>query len=555
MSMDADRQATSAPRLPARIAVKGKGLYRRWQFGTGANPRWQRYSRRLTRLLWAILFLALPVTSFPYFPSGLGGRTLVRPLAIYPLLLLVILVTLPRLLRRPLPRTFLPLLAFFVAAMISSVAALPADLEAYRGVSLIDRFARNGITLILGAAFYFTIALLPQSWEDLRFSLRWLYAGFGLALAWGSLQIPYVLVYYAPYFNLINSMQRFVSARKLFSTRISGLTYEPKWFAEQICFLLLPWLLGAVITRRSVFNWRYKFITVEAVMLVWAAGVLVFTFSRTGLAILGVLIILGYLTYRSTERPEAPRAGAAAAPAKEALRLASPRKQRPFLRRAIEVLLLLSVFTTALVVVGSQNPYFSRLWRYWTEARRRNKTYLEYIAFEQRFVYWQTAFQMFEDHPLFGVGLGNYAFYFDQTLPDRPWNNQVEIVRQITPGEGRDRLITPKNLFARLLAETGIIGAMLFLMYFLAVLGCILYLWLAPGKGGFQPEARFWGISGLFAVVVFMVVIFSFDSFALPNMWVVFGLLTAAAHLPEAARAVTHSEPAEPSGRHSHHGA
>ena len=532
--------------------------------GQGSSPgrsflaRVQRYYPLVVRLLWGFLFVALPVTSFPYFPSGLGGRTLVRPLAVYPLLLLALLVTLPRLLRRPLPRTFLPLLAFGLAAMISSVAALTVDLEAYRGVTLLERFARNLVTLALGSAFYVTIALLPQSWEDLRFSLRWLYAGFGLALAWGTLQIPYVVVFVQPYFDLLNGLQRFISARKLFPTRISGLTYEPKWFAEQICFLLLPWLLSAVITRRSLFAWRYRFITVEAIMLAWAAGVLVFTFSRTGLAILGLLIFLGYLAFRyhaasslSADDERAPASTPAAAKAN-----ASRHKAYRGLKRSIEAVLLVSVFAGAVVVVGSQNPYFSRLWRYWTDARRRNKTYLEFIAFEQRFVYWQTAFQMFADHPLIGVGLGNYAFYFDQTLPDRPWNNQVEIVRQITPGEGRDRLITPKNLFARLLAETGILGTALFTSFILAVTGCLALLWLAPpatappaAPANAQPaispapnnqppsarqaEARFWAIGGVLAMIVFSVVTFSFDSFALPNMWVIFGLITAAAHLPE----------------------
>jgi hypothetical protein len=37
----------------------------------------------------------------------------------------------------------------------------------------------------------------------------------------------------------------------------------------------------------------------------------------------------------------------------------------------------------------------------------------------------------------------------------------------------------------------------------------------------------------MLAMVVFAIVIFSFDSFAFPNMWVVFGLITSAAHLAD----------------------
>jgi hypothetical protein len=35
-------------------------------------------------------------------------------------------------------------------------------------------------------------------------------------------------------------------------------------------------------------------------------------------------------------------------------------------------------------------------------------------------------------------------------------------------------------------------------------------------------------------MVVFLVITFSFVSFAIPNMWIAFGLISAAAHLPEA---------------------
>jgi len=179
-------------------------------------------------------------------------------------------------------------------------------------------------------------------------------------------------------------------------------------------------------------------------------------------------------------------------------------------------------------LVGSQNPYFSRLWRYWTENKARSRTYLEYIAFEQRFVYWATALRIYQQNPWVGVGLGNYAFYFAEMIPDQPYDQQKEVMRQITPGEGRDRLITPKNLYARLISETGLLGMVAFTAFLLAVVGSLLYLWFSPSS-----EQRYWGVSGALAIFVFAFVTFSFDSFALPNMWVVFGMITAAARLDD----------------------
>jgi O-Antigen ligase len=493
------------------------------------------------KICWALLFLALPVTSFPYFPGEIGGKTLVRPLALYPLVILVCLVTIPRMLKRPLPKTFLPLLAFIIVATISSTVSFASDLDSLRGVSAASRLLRNMITLGIGVAFYFTFTLLHENWDDLKLSLRWLYVGFALALSWGSLQALYVIHFSPRYFAILNRLQTFISSRKLFTTRISGMTYEPKWFAEQICFLLFPWLLGSVLTRRSQFSWRYKWITVELILLVWAAVILVFTFSRTGLFILIGLTVLAFIffrhdildrRYRIREQKES-----GIQPVKSTRRIWRQKKGYIILEAA----LIASILMAVLFVIGSQNPYFSRFWRYFTEAKKRNRTYLEFIAVEQRFIYLETGLRMFSDYPLLGVGLGNYAFYFDQSLPDQLYSQQPEIIRQTTPVEGRDRLITPKNLLARLLAETGFLGTSTFLTFILAIVGCTVYL-LRFSPVAKQPdlsrasEQRFWGMSAFLSLMVFSVIIFSFDSFALPNMWVVFGLITAAAHIPERAQ-------------------
>lgn len=468
---------------------------------------------RIARFAWAFFFLALPVTSFPFLPDELGGKALVRPLAVYPLLVLLILITLPRLFKEPLPLTFLPLFGFIMAAMISSAFAFTADLEAYRGVSLAERFIRSLITLGLGTSFYWTVALLPKSWSDLRFSLRWLYGGMALALLWGSLQALYVIHYIPRYFKLLNLAQSYISTRKLFATRISGLTYEPKWFAEQIIFLLLPWLLGSILARRTIFPWRFRWLTVEHLLFVWACGVLVFTYSRTGLFVLAALVILAFGYYRAGSHRKAVQSGA------------TPRR---WMKRWIELIALLALLMGGMLIVGSQNPYFSRLWRYWTENKARSRTYLEYIAFEQRFVYWATALRVYQQNPWVGVGLGNYAFYFAEMIPDQPYDQQKEVMRQITPGDGRDRLITPKNLYARLISETGLLGTATFSAFLLAMIGNLFYLWFSPA-----PEQKYWAVSGALAIFVFAFVIFSFDSFALPNMWVVFGMITAAARLED----------------------
>lgn len=472
--------------------------------------------RSLITAAWALLFITLPVTSFPFFPGDIGGKTLVRPLAVYPLILLVLLVMVPRLFTQQLPRTFLPLFAFITIAVISSIAAFTLDIELLRGISLIPRFIRNITALAIGCAFYLTIVLINRSQADIDFSLRWVYIGFAIALLWGSLQAVYVIFYSDRYFELISQMQNLFSTRKLFPTRISGLTYEPKWFAEQIGFLLLPWLFGSILTNRSVFDWRFGRLSIEWLLLIWSAIIVLFTFSRTGLFLLFSLSLISLLVYRLKRSGQKPP---------ESLEKKEPNFRRLIFATVIVISIIFLTFT-----VASQNRYISRFWRYWTEDPPGKKTYLEYIAFQQRFIYWQTALRIFEEYPVLGVGLGNYAFFFDEMLPDQPYNRQPEIVRQLTPVEGRNRLITPKNLYARLLAETGMLGTLTFTTFIFAIIGCTLYLIFSE-----SVELKSWGISAMLGMIGFVFVIFSYDSFALPNMWVVFGLITAATHASEPA--------------------
>jgi len=75
-----------------------------------------------------------------------------------------------------------------------------------------------------------------------------------------------------------------------------------------------------------------------------------------------------------------------------------------------------------------------------------------------RFAMWDSASRMFADHPLIGVGLGNYYdLYRNQYFDPVPWEKA---------GNGPDGLTHkhPHNIFLYLLAETGVVGFSSFLL-------------------------------------------------------------------------------------------
>ncbi len=476
--------------------------------------------RFLTKSSWILFFLCLPVISFPFFPSAIGGDAIVRPLIIYPLIILFLVATINRLFTVPIPRTILNLLPFIIAAAISSIISYRLDIAPAMGVSTLDRILRSFITLGLGVAIYVTVSLVPRSYDDIRSSLRWLYAGFSLAMFWGSLQAVYVLRFSSSYFYLVSEIQKYLSIRKLFTTRISGPTYEPNWFAMQLSLLIVPWLLAAVLRGHSVFKWRWRWITIELILLLWSFILIPLTFSRAGLIVLIGVTFIGFIFFRSRGKWFSSHKGSS-----------SKLIFAPIIEAGV-VILGVVVLT---YLVGRNNEFFSRIWLYWSDFKDPSISgYFDYLGFGARFIYSETALRIFNRFPIFGVGLGNYAFFFKDMLPDQPLAVIPEVLRLVTPGVGQNQLITSKNLYFRLLAETGLIGLATFLAFVIAVLGCAIYLRLSPNE-----EINYYGVAGLLGMLAFTVGAFSYDSFAIPNMWVVFGLITAASRLSRTQDAIS----------------
>jgi O-antigen ligase len=264
----------------------------------------------------------------------------------------------------------------------------------------------------------------------------------------------------------------------------------------------MPWLFASVMSATTVFRWRWRWLTVEMLLLVWAAVVLVFTYSRAGLLFFAVQMVMALLFHPRREG-------------------ASGNRWRIYMKRVLLIGMIIVLLAVVAFIAGARNNYFARLWRYWFDDDSTG-TYFQYIAFEQRFTYWGTAFQIFEDHPVMGIGLGNFTFYFQEQLSDRPLYPTPELLLKLVPEQGRNQVVVTKNLFARLLAESGLLGTATYVSFLAAILGCAAYLYLAP-----QREQRFWGQAGFLALIVFIGVSFSVDSFAIPNAWIVFGLVTA----------------------------
>ncbi len=461
----------------------------------------------LPRTLWALAMLTLPVTSFRWFP-GLGESTLVRPLALYPLaLLLPLLLVLAW--RKKIQLTWagafvalgvFVLFALFASSIGSLINPIPLRGQVYDG-----RAIRALVTLIIGIAFFVSAVWMNKDEEDLRFTVQWIFAGLCLNIAWSGLQ---AVTFYTGLLEkeMVTHWQLAFSMRELVRTnRISGLAYEPAWLAGQIATTFFPFLFAAVLTKYRL----TRLLWLEPALLVLTTLVLLATYSRGGLLIVvgtsGLMMLLfgrdilkGMWTWFIGGFKE--------------------RRFMSFIFRLSIIIAFVGIIVGAFVFLSQKN-YFRRLWEINADSLSE---YIVDINAGARGAYSVGALGAFSEYPLTGVGLGGSGFYIYQNLPDWALTTVPEIAKQLNPS---NRLYpNPKNLYVRLLAETGLFGFVLFIAFLFNALGETLSLFKRN-----EPWARFAVVAGVFAWVAIALYNFTQDSLTTPNIWIVPGILVGLA--------------------------
>jgi len=455
----------------------------------------------ITRFLWGATLFMLPVTSFRYFPF-MGDGTLVRPLSFYPIALLIpVLIFQLWRGKTSIPRvgTWIPLIAFVLFALVASSYGALLDPLPLRGQDYFGRVVRAWVTVVIGLSFFVAAVWMNRNEDDLRFTLRWLLAGFVMDVMWSGVQS---LTFYTHILSkvTVTHWQRIFSMRELVRTnRVSGMAYEPAWLAGQIATVYLPWLFAAVLTRVRLTRFKWF----EMILLVVALLLLLATYSRGGL-VTAVLALL--LTMLIAGRAE--------------IRTALHWFTSGFQRGKTLILRVGMIVVIMIVLVGAglflgRKQYITRLFN---SGASNVQEFIIANSAGARGAYIFGALGAYDESPWLGVGLGASGFYIYNHLPD--WSKTIvpEIAQQLSP----DSNLYPnaKNIYARLLAETGLLGFFLFFAFQFSVLGDVLTA--LQKKNSWM---RFIGVAGLFSWFAIFIYNFTQDSFAIPNIWINFGIL------------------------------
>jgi O-antigen ligase len=455
--------------------------------------------------LWVALLVLLPITSMPVVRDLVGSSTVAAPSV---LLLAALLVgwMIPHLIKGGgLPLQTIPLLAFFCAAVLSFGAGLAHSLPPLKDVNPVSHSVTALITLVIGIGFFLLPSLMIKDEEALKETLRWINLGGAIMLGWSFFQAA-VWFGQGRYWDWMRDIQDIFSLGPLYRGRVTGFALEPSWLAHQLNMLYLPLWLASSIRKFSACHFRLAGLTMENVLLVGGGLTLALSFSRIGwlgffavltfLFILGNIRLVGWLGNKLRRRLLA------------------------VLASAILVCVYLAGILGAAYVMSKVDPRMEDLFKAGFWQQDTALVLANSLQFGERVVYWQAGWEVFEHHPWLGVGPGNAGFHFSETIPSFGW--KLVEVRQLMYRAAE--IPNTKNLWVRLLSETGILGLACFLAFCVSIFHAARFLSRRASRSD-----RMLGMAGLFVLLALILEGFSIDSFALPYYWILFSLVSTAA--------------------------
>jgi O-antigen ligase len=471
---------------------------------------------------WMLLVMLLPITSMPLVTLLFGSSDVAVPAGVV-LLFFVLIWLIPFLVKKGgIPRQSLPLIGFVLTAVISCACAFFLDIPPFKDVSLPLNELKGLLTLAVGVCFYLVTAAWVSNSRRMEATLRCMNWSGLVVLLWSALQL---VIWYSTnhYPEWLRTIQSFFSSGPLYRQRPTGFTLEPSFLANQLNMLYLPVWLAASVRRISAHRFHLVGFILEDGLLAAGAAMMFLSLSRVGM--LAFLLMLAYLIFKGSLWLTGWIQNKLGARKKAGAFWASRRK---LISSTIFIFLFLSYLAVAIGVgfgFSKLDPRMKNLFQFSFKVDNPLLNYAEQLTFASRIVYWQAGWEVFNDYPWLGVGLGNAGFFFPEKMSGFGWG-LVEVRRLMYVETALPNI---KSLWVRLLAETGLIGFTFFI--------CWIYLvwhtstWLK--KIETNQRGKMLALMGKLVIVALVCEGFSVDSFALPYLWFALGLVTAQAEWKE----------------------
>lgn len=462
---------------------------------------------KINFLFWGLFLILLPFTSLPLTAKVLRSSMVAAPSIIFMGLLLIFWMV-PKLIKKENLYFSKPLILFLFFAIISSLISYFINIPVQKNISIFKTQAEGLITLFIGFGFYILISNYISSERILKKTIQIIAVSVIPLFIWSGIQLISWLIL-GGYPEILVKIQSYLSTSgNLYRSRMTGFAFEPSWFAHMLTMLYIPLWLGLTIQNISVFQKKILKISYENILLIISVFFLIFTKSRIGLVSFVFMSLFLLVKIHNV--------------------LINFLKKYfiSFLKMNLSNLLI-SLILFLIYAIGLVSSIFfiskfdKRMENLLNPATYQNQQ-LSSIANEfqiaERMMYWQAGWRVFNDYPILGVGLGNAGFFFEEKLPSFAW--ALDEPRNIF--YRADYLPNNKNLWTKILSETGILGFSAFVIWLVVIWSQASLL-----KRHADPLYQSIGYAGLFALIAFVVEGFSIDSFALPYYWVITGFVSA----------------------------
>lgn len=338
----------------------------------------------------------------------------------------------------PLKETEFAFLYLFMGwCILTIVFNLPQILENFfKNTSGLNRFARQFISLLISAFVFLLFYINVLRGWDIRAIFRIIRKTFLFSLcfafAYGVVETAILKFGMGGLMSLIDIFNYFPFLEgTLMGDRISSVSYEPPFLAIYL-ITVTGWMLSYIITEKGYLKY------LPALMVLFLTY---FSGSRTGLLVVGVQFLVFFIiTLKKKDiKKYALIVLFGIIPLIAGLYFLSPQKTKDDISDKIESL-------------NFQGNLFSS------------------ISNRSRFGMQLASLRVFADHPLVGVGFGQQGYHNQKYLP--PWavtNNYEFRLWYKNPNE--PSFPPGYNIYVRILAETGVIG----LLLFMTVIGVVIY--------------------------------------------------------------------------------
>lgn len=378
---------------------------------------------------------------------------------------------------------------FILWTFIATLVNYPTVSENYfKSTSGINRYIRQTISMMISVfcfVFLFWNVIKNYTLGQVFIKIRKvLFYSFVFVAIYGFIEIGIVFLgmgFLKPVLDLFEFFP-FVNNHLHTGHRvgISSVTYEIPALGNYL-ILVLPWMLSYILTEKKL----VKFIPSLVVVIL-----MLFSNARAAFVVVSIQLICFIIVLLHDQRY---------------------RKGVSFGLKVFGILVLM------LLALKSENIYKAVNER--TEQLNFSKNIKKNVSNKSRFGMQYAAIQVFKENPVCGVGLGQGTYHMMHHYPYWSTNNNYEFTLRYK--NQNDKSFPPQfNIYTRLLAETGFVGALLFILLVTLPLYYSLLFWK---KSDFNH--KYIGVILLLSFIGFAINWFQIDFFRQYGFWLCLVLL------------------------------